>query len=76
MLKTIPQQRSIHKLFATVAGSPFPIAHRYGIRKSDLTSWLKDFTCSSSPEQNHLSLVFEVLNADLVFVYKNIVQQC
>ena len=71
-----PQDRAA-SLFAIVADSLFPIAHRYSIRKPDLTSWLRDFTCSSPPEQNPRSLVFEVLNADLVFVrgcHLNLVQ--
>ena len=75
-MKTNPRQWLVLKLFASVTTSPFPIVPRYGFRsKSNLTSVLKDFTYSSFPEQNPISLVVDVLIADFVFAYKNILQQ-
>ena len=41
----------------------------------NLTSWFKYFTCSNTREQNLIDLLVEVLFADLVFVYRNIVQE-
>ena len=59
----------------TVLQQPDSTSPEVRLESSTLTSWFKNFTCSNTPEQNPRSLVFEVLIVDLVFVYKNIVQQ-
>lgn len=73
-MKTIPRQRSIHKLFTSFTTSPFGSARPYG-EEIFLTSWFKDFTLANTSAKNPISSVVDVLNASLIFACKTIIQR-